>query len=147
MIYGAETWKQMSEFGRLKEEFLKTFLKLPNGIASKDTIRRVFTHIDSTVFKQCFAEWLSAIADLSKEQVIAIDGKTLRGAKANERKSPIHMVSTWACQNNLVLAQVRTATKSNEITAISELLELLTLNKPLSPLMLWEHKKKLLKKL
>ena len=117
----------MSEFGRSKEEFLKTFLELPNGIPSKDTIRRVFTLIDSTVFEQCFVEWVNSIADLSKGQVLAIDRKTLRGAKANGRKSPIHMVSAWACQNNLVLVQVRTAAKSNVITAIPELLELLNI--------------------
>lgn len=125
VICGAETWKQMSEFGRSKEEFLKTFLELPNGIPSKDTIRRVFTAIDSNVFEQCFVQWVSSIADLSKGQVIAIDGKTLKGAKAHGKKSPIHMVSAWACQNNLVLGQVRTATKSNEITAIPELLDIL----------------------
>ena len=117
----------MSEFGRSKEEFLKTFLELPNGIPSKDTIRRVFTLIDSTVFEQCFVEWVNSIADLSKGQVLVIEGKTLRGAKANGRKSPIHMVSAWAFQNNSVLGQVRTAAKSNVITAIPELLELLNI--------------------
>ena len=125
VICGAETWKQMSEFGRSKEAFLKTFLALPSGIPSKDTIRRVFTAIDSTVFEQCFIQWVGAIADLSKGQVIAIDGKTLCGAKSNGKKSPIHMVSACACQDNLVLGQVRTATKSNEITAIPALLEML----------------------
>lgn len=125
VICGAETWKQMAEFGRSKEEFLATFLELPNGIPSKDTIRRVFSAIDSTVFEQCFVEWVSSIADLSKGQVIAIDGKTLCGAKSNGKKSSIHMVSAWACQNNLVLGQVRTAAKSNEITAIPELLDIL----------------------
>ena len=117
----------MSEFGRSKEEFVKTFLELPNGISSKDTIRRVFTLIDSTVFEQCFVEWVSSIADLSKGQVLAIDRKTLRGTRANGRKSPIHMVSAWACQNNSVLGQVGTAAKSNVITAIPELLELLNI--------------------
>lgn len=125
VICGAETWKQMSEFGHSKEDFLKTFLTLPNGIPSKDTIRRVFTAIDSNVFEQCFIQWVNSIADLTNGQVIAIDGKTLRGAKANGKKSPIHMVSAWACENNLVLGQVRTSEKSNEITAIPELLDIL----------------------
>ena len=125
VICGAQTWKQMSEFGHSKEDFLKTFLELPNGIPSKDTIRRVFTAIDSNVFEQCFIQWVSSIADLTKGQVVAIDGKTLRGAKANGKKSPIHMVSAWACENNLVLGQVRTSEKSNEITAIPELLDIL----------------------
>ena len=125
VICGAETWKQMSEFGDSKEEFLKTFLELPNGIPSKDTIRRVFTVIDSKIFEKCFIQWVSSIADLTNGQVVAIDGKTLRGAKANGKKSPIHMVSAWACENNLVLGQVRTTEKSNEITAIPELLDIL----------------------
>ncbi len=127
VICGAETWKQMSEFGHSKEDFLKTFLELPNGIPSKDTIRRVFTAIDSTMFEQCFIQWVSSIADLTKGQVVAIDGKTLRGAKAAGKKSPIHMVSAWACQNNLVLGQIRTSEKSNEITAIPKLLDILEL--------------------
>ena len=125
VICGAETWKQMSEFGHSKEEFLRTFLELPNGIPSKDTFRRVFSAIDSNAFEQCFIQWVSVIANLSKGQVIAVDGKTLRGAKANGKKSPIHMVSAWACENSLVLGQVRTAAKSNEITAIPELLDIL----------------------
>jgi len=125
VICGAQTWKQMSEFGHSKVGFLKSFLELPNGIPSKDTIRRVFTAIDSNVFEQCFIQWVNSIVDLAKGQVIAIDGKTIRGAKANGKKSPIHMVSAWACENNLVLGQVRTSEKSNEITAIPELLDIL----------------------
>lgn len=118
----------MSEFGHSKEDFLKTFLELPNGIPSKDTIRRVFSAIDSNQFEQCFIEWVSCLADLSKGQIVAIDGKTLCGAKSNGKKSPIHMVSAWACENNLVLGQVRTATKSNEITVIPELLDILDIS-------------------
>lgn len=128
VICGAQTWKQMSEFGHSREDFLKTFLELPNGIPSKDTIRRVFTALDSNAFEQCFIQWVSSITDLTKGQVVAIDGKTLRGAKANGKKSSIHMVSAWACENNLVLGQVRTSEKSNEITAIPELLDILELS-------------------
>ena len=76
-------------------------------------------------FESCFIDWVNSISDLSKGQIIAIDGKTIRGAKSHGKKSPIHMVSAWACDNNLVLGQVKTAEKSNEITAIPELLDLL----------------------
>lgn len=123
VICGAETWKQMVEFAYSKEEFLKKFLKLNNGIPSEDTINRVFSAIDSDQFENCFIEWVNSISEISKGQVIAIDGKTLCGAKSNGIKSPVHMVSAWANENNLVLGQVRVSEKSNEITAIPELLD------------------------
>jgi predicted transposase YbfD/YdcC len=124
VISGAETWKQMVEFARSKEDFLNTFLELPKGIPSEDTMNRVFSSIDSQQFELCFIEWVNSIADLSKGQVIAIDGKTIRGAKKG-KKSPVHMVSAWACESNLVLGQIKTVEKSNEITAIPELLGIL----------------------
>ena len=108
MICGAETWEQMVGFSK-----------------SKDTINKAFSAIDSEQFESCFIDWVNSIADLSKGQIIAIDGKTIRGAKSHGKKSPIHMVSAWACENNLVLGQVKTADKSNEITAIPELLDIL----------------------
>ncbi len=123
VISGAETWKQMVEFACSKEEFLKKFLKLDNGIPSKDTINRTFSAIDSDQFESCFIEWVNSISTITKGQVIAIDGKTLRGAKSNGKKSPVHMVSAWANENNLVLGQVRVNEKSNEITAIPTLIE------------------------
>ena len=125
VISGAETWEQMVGFAKSKETFLKKFLELPNGIPSKVTVNRVFSAIDSEQFESCFIEWVNSISDLSKGQVIAIDGKTIRGAKSHGKKSPIHMVSAWACENNLVLGQVKTAEKSNEIIAIPELLDIL----------------------
>ncbi len=125
VICGAETWKQMVEFAISKEGFLRKFLGLPNGIPSDDTINRVFSSIDSSQFETCFIDWVSSISELSKGQVIAIDGKTIRGAKSGGKKSPVHMVSAWANQNNLVLGQVRVNEKSNEITAIPVLLETL----------------------
>ena len=128
VICGAETWKQMVGFAKSKEEFLKTFLELPNGIPSEDTINRTFSAIDSVQLENCFVEWVSSLANLSSGQQIAIDGKTIRGAKHKGKKSPIHMVSAWACENNLVLGQVKTKEKSNEITAIPALLELLDLS-------------------
>jgi predicted transposase YbfD/YdcC len=123
VICGAETWKQMVDFACSKEEFLKKFLKLENGIPSDDTINRVFSAIDSNQFENCFMEWVNSISEITKGQVIAIDGKTLCGAKSKGVKSPVHMVSAWANENNLVLGQVRVNDKSNEITAIPELLD------------------------
>ena len=123
VICGAETWKQMADFACSKEEFLKKFLKLENGIPSDDTINRVFSAIDSNQFENCFIEWVNSISEITKGQVIAIDGKTLCGAKSKGVKSPVHMVSAWANENNLVLGQVRVNDKSNEITAIPELLD------------------------
>ena len=125
VICGAETWKQMIEFANSKEGFLRKFLELPNGIPSEDTINRMFSSIDSSQFETCFIDWVNSISTLSKGQVIAIDGKTLRGAKANGKKSPVHMVSAWADKSNLVLGQIRVNEKSNEITAIPELLDTL----------------------
>ena len=127
VISGAETWEQMVRFANSKEDFLRKFLELPNGIPSKVTFNRIFSAIDSEQFESCFIEWVNSISDLSKGQVIAIDGKTIRGAKSHGKKSPIHMVSAWACENNIVLGQVKTAEKSNEITAIPELLDILNI--------------------
>ncbi|MGB1284780.1 MAG: ISAs1 family transposase [Polaribacter sp.] len=123
VICGAETWKQMVEFARSKEEFIRTFLNLPNGIPSEDTMNRTFSAIDSSQFEACFIEWVNSISKRFKGEVIAVDGKTIRGAKSNGKKSPVHMVSAWASENNLVLGQVRVNEKSNEITAIPELLD------------------------
>jgi len=123
VICGAETWKQMIEFANSKEKFQKKFLELPNGIPSEDTINRVFSSIDSSQFESCFIDWVNSISNLLQGQVIAIDGKTIRGAKSKGKKSPVHMVSAWANQNNLVLGQVRVNEKSNEITAIPELID------------------------
>jgi len=125
VICGAETWKQMVGFAKSKEVFLKTFLELPEGIPSEDTINRVFSSIDSVQFETCFIEWVNSISNLTKGQIIAVDGKTIRGAKSHGKKSPIHMVSAWACESNLVLGQIKTVEKSNEITAIPQLLGIL----------------------
>ncbi len=125
VVCGAETWKQMVEFANSKEDFLRDFLELPNGIPSEDTINRLFSSIDSSQFESCFIDWVNSISAILKGQVIAIDGKALRGAKSGGKKSPVHMVSAWANQNNLVLGQVRVNDKSNEITAIPKLLETL----------------------
>jgi len=127
VICGAETWKDIQTFASAKEDFLRTFLKLPNGIPKLDTYRRVFAAIDSEQFEAGFIKWVNSLANIAKGQVIAIDGKTLRGANKGGEKSPIHMVSTWANESNLVLGQVKVNEKSNEISAIPKLLDILSL--------------------
>ena len=127
VICGADSWNEMELYAQEKEKFLRTFLELPNGIPSHDTFNRVFAAIDSKQFEACFIEWVQSLTALMPKEVIAIDGKTIRGAKSKGKKSPIHMVSAFACANNLVLGQVKTNEKSNEITAIPKLLELLSI--------------------
>lgn len=130
VICGADSWNDIEEYCLAKEEWLSKFLKLTNGIPSHDTFNRVISAIDSEKFEKCFVEWVSGLITLfEQKEIINIDGKTIRGAKAHGKKSPIHMVSAWACENNLVLGQVKVNEKSNEITAIPELLELLNVEK------------------
>lgn len=127
VICAADTWKNMETYAKAKEDFLRTFLELPNGIPSDDTFNRVFSSIDSEQFEACFIEWVNHLVNLTNGEVIPIDGKTIRGAKSNGKKSPFHMVSAWATNNNLVLGQVKVSEKSNEITAIPKLLELVAI--------------------
>lgn len=126
VICAADTWKNMETYAKAKEEFLRLFLDLPNGIPSDDTFNRVFSAIDSEQFETCFMDWVSHLVNLTEGEIIPIDGKTIRGAKSHGEKSPFHMVSAWASNNNLVLGQVKVSEKSNEITAIPKLLELIT---------------------
>jgi predicted transposase YbfD/YdcC len=127
VICAADTWKDMETYAKAKEDFLRSFLDLPNGIPSDDTFNRVFSRLDPEQFEQCFIDWVLSLVELTDGEVIPIDGKTLRGAKANGKKSPIHMVSAWASNNNMVLGQVKVSEKSNEITAIPKLLELIAI--------------------
>lgn len=127
VISGAETWNEMEDYALSKEDFLRTFLELPNGIPSHDTFNRVFSSIDSNKFESCFIEWVSTLAQLSPREVIAIDGKTIRGAKASGKKSSVHMVSAWATKANVVLGQLKVEEKSNEIPIIPILLDALSI--------------------
>jgi predicted transposase YbfD/YdcC len=128
VICGADGWVQVAEFGRCKRKWFETFLALPNGIASHDTFGRVFAMLDPTAFEACFLRWIADLATASEGRLIAIDGKTLRRSlDAANGKAAIHMVSAWCAANHLVLGQVATDAKSNEITAIPELLKLLDL--------------------
>src|SRR5438034_3784679 len=127
VICGAEGWEEIEEFGKEKQEWLEGILELANGIPSHDTISRVFSKINSQEFERCFLEWVRSVTE-SVSGVVAIDGKTLRRSHdgANGKKA-LHLVSAWAAENRLVLAQVAVDEKSNEITAIPELLKLLAL--------------------
>jgi predicted transposase YbfD/YdcC len=127
-VGGADTWTEIEDFGYSKQEWFSTFLELPNGIPSHDTFRRVFSLLDPAKFEQCFMAWIQDIRQWIDGEVIAIDGKTLR--RSHDRKKglkPLHMVSAWATQNRLVLGQQKVNEKSNEITAIPQLLDLLQL--------------------
>jgi predicted transposase YbfD/YdcC len=124
VICGADTWEDISDFGRSKEEFLKHTLSLKHGIPSPDTFNRFFAGLSSSVFEANFIAWVKDICS-QNSGVIAIDGKTVRGSRKQGNKSAIHMVSAFAAANNLVLGQVKTNQKSNEITAIPELLKVL----------------------
>jgi predicted transposase YbfD/YdcC len=123
VICGAEGWEGIEEYGTTKETWLRQFLELPHGIPSHDTIRRVFVRLSPTQFQASFQSWIQAIAHKTSGQIIAIDGKTLRRSyNPADGKAALHMVSAWASANRMVLGQVKTAEKSNEITAIPELL-------------------------
>ena len=127
IICGADSWDTIEEFGKTKKEFLSTFLTLSNGIPSHDTLNRVFSSINPIKFEIAFISWANSIRnkDISNE-VIAIDGKTVRGSKDSFHQSKaIHLVNAWACSNELVLGQLKVDGKSNEITAIPVLLDLL----------------------
>ena len=123
VICGAESWDDIEMFGKSKLVFLRQYLPYEHGIPSDDTVRRFFRAIDTTQFQRLFVEWVRTW--LSPEvagNVVAIDGKTLRGSY-DSGQSPIHLVSAFASEAGIVLGQVKTSEKSNEITAIPELLE------------------------
>ncbi len=125
-ICGADDWVAIEAFGKAKREWFAKFLSLSGGIPSHDTFGRVFANLCPKQFQKCFISWIRSIAKITKGQIIPIDGKTLRRSHdASNGKSAIHMVSAWAADNRLVLGQVKTEEKSNEITAIPELLHLL----------------------
>jgi predicted transposase YbfD/YdcC len=128
VISGAESWADMERYGKSKQAFLETFLDVSEGIPSHDTFGRVFRWIDPDELASCFYKWTEMVYELTEGEVIAIDGKCLRGSRADEHgKGAIYMVSAWATENNLVLAEERVSDKSNEITAIPRLLRLLDL--------------------
>lgn len=132
VICGADNWVEISNFGESKEAWLREFLELPHGIPSHDTFGRLFALLDAQVFERCFSEWAHSLPVLMegaiKREIIAVDGKTSRGSH-NRRKgqNPLHLVSAWACEQGLVLGQVATSEKSNEIEAIPRLLNMIAI--------------------
>lgn len=127
VLAGADDWVEIAAHAKARESWFKEFLKLEGGIPSHDTFGRVFALLDPDAFAKCFIDWVRALVNISNE-VVAVDGKTLRRSHDRSNgKSAIHMVNAWAVSHGLVLGQVKTEAKSNEITAIPELLELLDL--------------------
>jgi predicted transposase YbfD/YdcC len=128
VIAGANSWQDIETFGHQRQEWLRRFLELPNGIPSHDTFERVFDWLDPEAFQRCFRAWVAALAAQSGWGHIAIDGKALRGSHSRGKGlGPLHLVSAWAAHAQLTLGQVAVEDKSNEITAIPRLLELLDL--------------------
>ena len=126
VICGADSWVDVEMFGKSKKDWLSRLLDLPNGIPSHDTFGRVFARLDSAQFERCFKEWVDTVNEVMEGQVVAIDGKTVRGSRdGTAGKSAIHLVSAWASANQLILGQVKVVDHSNEITAIPELLNAL----------------------
>lgn len=128
IVAGCDDWTEIELFCKIRIKWFKKFLELKNGIPSHDTFGRVFSIIDPIKFRECFIKWINAVNKTTEGEIIAIDGKTLRRSfdKASG-KSAIHMVSAWASNAGLVLGQIKVNEKSNEITAIPQLLELLAL--------------------
>lgn len=126
VICGCENWYEIEDYGKQKEPWLKTFLDLPYGVPTHDTYRRFFMWVNPKKLEQCFIEWIKSVCDITEGRIINIDGKCLRGSKG-DNASLVHMVSAWCNTNNMVLAQEKVDDKSNEITAIPALLEILVL--------------------
>lgn len=125
VLCGAEDWVGIERFGKTKQKWLTTLLDLSEGIPSHDTFSRVFSILNMEIFGQCFIAWVESLASQLKG-IIAIDGKSMRGTRS-ETKGPLHLVNAWCVENQLVLGQLKVAEKSNEITAILLLLELLSI--------------------
>ena len=126
ILCGANDWVAVETFGRAKREWFARFLELAHGIPSHDTFGRVFAVLSPQALQACFLRWMQAVAQVTEGQVVAIDGKTLRRSyDRRSAKAAIHMVSAWATRNRVVLGQLKTEEKSNEITAIPELLKVL----------------------
>lgn len=126
VIAGAQGWADIHFYADGHHEWFKKHGFLTDGVPVDDTIARIISRVDPEQFSDCFINWMRAVHDMSEGEVIAIDGKTLRGSYTrDDRQATIHMVNAFACANQVVLGQIKTADKSNEITAIPELIELL----------------------
>ena len=125
---GSNGWEAIEDFGKEKEDWLRQYIPLKNGIPSHDCIAYTLRKVSPPGFRECFMRWVNVVKKNTEGEIVAVDGKTARGSRdrKNNRK-PLHMVSAWACSNRLVLGQEATDEKSNEITAIPKLLAILEL--------------------
>jgi predicted transposase YbfD/YdcC len=129
VICGADSWVAIETYGQAKQQWLQQFLELPNGIPSHDTFARVFARMDPQQFQSGFLSWIKSVSKITEGEVIAIDGKTLKHSyDKGSDKGAIHMVSAWATASRLVLGQRQVEQKSNEITAIPELIKILDIS-------------------
>jgi predicted transposase YbfD/YdcC len=126
LLCGGESFNDMETFGNAKKDWLKSFLRLPAGIPSHDTFNRVFSALHPQEFLECFIRWTESLRQEIHQELVALDGKALRRARGESASLP-HIVSAWARENSLVLGQVKVGDKSNEITAVPELLRALKL--------------------
>ena len=126
---GCDSWELIADFCMVRQEWLRNHLKLTlkNGVPSHDTMQRVFGMIEPEQFEESFRSWMHAVSEKASNEIVSIDRKTLRGS-GNGKNKPLHMVSAWASKNRMVLGQTATDEKSNEITAVPELLELLDIS-------------------
>jgi predicted transposase YbfD/YdcC len=127
VIAGADSFEEIEQFGRTKKEWLERFLELPHGIPSHDTFNRVFAALDRTAFAAGFSRWAAGLCTAAGLRPVAIDGKAVRAAAGTTFSGCLHLVTAWAGDNHLVLGQEAVADRSNEITAIPELLKVLEL--------------------
>ena len=126
MICNCNDWREIEIWAEERQDWLSKYLELPNGIPSQYTYQRVFDVIDPKQFGRCFTQWMKDVTEVSKGTVVAIDGKTARGTAEKDKKA-IHIVNAWCSSNKMILGQVKTDEKSNEITAVPELLDMLFL--------------------
>ena len=120
IMFGAEAFTEFEDFGTTREDWFKKFLRLKNGIPSHDTFRQVFSSIDPKQFNEVFIRWIKSLCKVDGTVIIAIDGKTLKGSA---KDTAVHIVNAWLIRNNLILGQLKLADKSNEITAVPQLLK------------------------
>lgn len=130
VLSGAQGWEDIEEFAHAKIDWLKKFIELPSGVPTHDTIARVMGRLEPEALQRCFFQWMADVREAFEQDVIAIDGKSVRGSfdKAS-RKNALHMVNAWSCMGGVALGQLKVKDKSNEITAIPEILELLEIKK------------------
>ena len=127
ILCGCDDWEEVAEYSKTKIDLFKQLLELPHGIPSHDTFSRVFSMIDTFHFEDLFIEWMNGLFIKSKGEIVALDGKTIRGAREKGTLKGVHIVSAWACKNQLTLGAMKVDCKENEITAIPRLLKLLNI--------------------